>query len=232
MGEDQNVYEQAPAPDMPQAAPVEKRGFRQRVGKAWAWTKGRFSREHWKKTVAILLAVVVLAGAVAGTFVYFAPSSVAERFCKVYWLDARTVTRMMAYDYNNERISKFDGDEEAFFERNSDYYETEIRSWADYYKAVDTDAKEQLSDDYGHFRIKTEATKERDISVKKVITDNARFLTSLEKHGSFDRDTIKAAKEITVKVKIVGEDETYRDAFQVTLVKIGMQWKVLTNDRL
>ena len=65
-----------------------------------------------------------------------------------------------------------------------------------------------------------------------MINDNACFLTSLEKHGSFDRDTIKAAKEITVKVKIVGEDETYRDAFQVTLGKIGMQWKVLTNDRL
>ena len=48
---------------------------------------------------------------------------------------------MMAYDYNNERISKFDSDEEAFFERNSDDYKTEIRSWADYYKAVDTDAK-------------------------------------------------------------------------------------------
>ena len=70
-----------------------------------------------------------------------------------------------------------------------------------------------------------------------MINDNACFLTSLEKHGSFDdRDTIKAAEEmnspVTVKVKIVGEDETYRDAFQVTLVKIGMQWKVLTNDRL
>lgn len=73
---------------------------------------------------------------------------------------------MMAYDYNNERISKFDSDEEAFFDRNSDDYKTEIRSWADYYKAVDTDAKEQLSDDYGHFRIKIEATKVRDISVK------------------------------------------------------------------
>ena len=60
-----------------------------------------------------------------------------------------------------------------------------------------------------------------------MINDNACFLTSLEKHGSFDdRDTIKVAKEITVKVKIVG------NAFQVTLVKIGMQWKVLTNDRL
>ena len=67
----------------------------------------------------------------------------------------RAATCMMAYDYNNERISKFDSDEGAFFERNSDYY-----------KAVDTDAKEQLSDDYGHFRIKTEATKVRDISVK------------------------------------------------------------------
>ena len=43
---------------------------------------------------------------------------------------------------------------------------------------------------------------------------------------------IKAAEEITVKVKIVGEDETYRNAFQVPLVKIEMQWKVLTNDRL
>lgn len=232
MGEDQNVHEETMVSNAQEAAPVEKRGFRRNVGKAWAWAKGRFSGEHWKKTTAILLAVVVLAGAVAGTFTYFAPSSVAERFCKAYWLDERAVTRMMAYDRNNERISKFDGDEEVFFERNSDYYETEIQSWADYYKAVDTDAKEHLSDDYGHFRIKAEATKVRDISVKKVIDDNARFLASLEKHGSFDRDTIKAAKEITVKVKIVGEDETYRDTFQVTLVKIGAQWKVLANDRL
>lgn len=78
----------------------------------------------------------------------------------------RAATCMMAYDYNNERISKFDSDEEAFFERNSDDYKTEIRSWADYHKTEDTDAKEQLSDDYGRFRIKTEATKVRDISVK------------------------------------------------------------------
>lgn len=229
MGEDQNVYEQAQGPDMPEAAPVGKRGFRQRVGKAGAWTKGRFSREHWKKTTAILLAVIVLAGAVAGGFVYFAPSSVAERFCKAYWLDERTATRMMAYDRNQERISKFN-DEEAFFENSSDYYETEIRSWADYYKAVDTRTKEDLSDAYGHFRIKTEATKVRGISIKKVVDDNEDLLDTLERHGSFDRDSIKAAKEITVKVKIVGEDETDRDTWQVTAVRIGMQWKVLAYD--
>lgn len=229
MGEDQNVYEQAPGLDMPEAAPVGKRGFRQRVGKVWTWIKGRFSREHWKKTTAILLAVIVLAGAVAGAFFYFAPASVAERFCKAYWLDERTATRMMAYDGNKERISKF-SDEEAFFEKRSDDYETEIRSWADYYKAVDTRTKEDLSDAYGHFRIKTEATKVRDISIKKVVDDNEDLLDTLERHGSFDRDSIKAAKEITVKVKIVGEDKTDRDTWQVTVVRIGMQWKVLAYD--
>lgn len=229
MGEDQNVHEETMASNATGAVPMEKRRFRRNVGKAWAWAKGRFSKEHWKKTTAILLAVVVLAGAVAGTFAHFAPASVAEHFCKVYWLDERTATRMMAYDWNKERISKFN-DEEAFFENRSDYYETEIQSWADYYKAVDTRTKEDLTDDYGHFRIKTEATKVRDISIKKVVDDNEDLLDTLERHGNFDRDTIKAAKEITVKVKIVGEDETDRDTWQVTLVRIGMQWKVLSYD--
>ena len=229
MGEDQKVHEETMPLNAPEATSAKKQGFRQRVGKAWTWIKGCFSREHWKKTMAILLAVAVLAGAVAGTFVYFAPSSVAERFCKAYWLDERTATRMMAYDRNQERISKF-SDEEAFFEKCSDDYETEIRSWADYYKAVDTRTKEDLSDAYGHFRIKTEATKVRDISIKKVVDDNEDLLDTLERHGSFDRDTIKAAREVTVKVKIVGEDETDRDTYQVTLVKIGMQWRVLNYD--
>ena len=56
------------------------------------------------------------------------------------------------------------------------------------------------------------------------------MIASLEKAGSFDSDEIKAAKEVTIKGKIVGEDKTDRQTIQVYVVKMSNGWKVLAAD--
>ena len=187
--------------------------------KAGAWIKSLFSTKKRKIIAVVLLVVIVLGGAAAGVFSYFSPSSTAERFCKASFCDAQSAL-----------LHSYDGDEEAFFEAKSDALKADIASWDDYYKALDTTEEENLTDKYGRYKITVETTRARDVSVRKLEEDYGKWLEQLESQGLFDRDSIQAVKEVTVKAKLTGEDETERETFEVYLVKVGFQWKVITYD--
>ena len=94
------------------------------------------------------------------------------------------------------------------------------------WKRIDTTEEENLTDKYGRYKITVETTRARDVSVRKLEEDYGKWLEQLESQGLFDRDSIQAVKEVTVKAKLTGEDETERETF----VKVGFQWKVITYD--
>ena len=56
------------------------------------------------------------------------------------------------------------------------------------------------------------------------------MIKKLEAEGLIDRGDISAAKEIIVKMKMEGEDQTVRNTYDMYLVKIGGAWKVLDYD--
>ena len=47
-----------------------------------------------------------------------------------------------------------------------------------------------------------------------------------------DEGRVKAAKLVTVKLHIDGEDDSDRMTFEVRLVRIGLAWKVIGVDRI
>lgn len=185
-----------------------------------------------KKKLSLKSIIVMAAAAAAVIAVVIcllcrgSASSVAKRFVKAYFGDSKTAMALTAYDWKQYEMYGYD-DEEEYFEDISYYFDEEIESWNDCFKAVDDFQEENLEDTYGDYKISVEVTKTKDISVKKMLENNSSLLNTLESRGVFDRDSIKDAKVVTVKAKIKGEDGTERDTFNVYLVKAGNGWKVL-----
>ena len=121
-------------------------------------------------------------------------------------------------------------DEEEFFESISDWTDSDISSWSDYYKVLEDEAKEDLEDSYGKYRVSAEATKEKNMSLKKWEDEYDWEIENYEDAGCFDRDSVKAVKIVTVKVKIQGEDDIERDSGEICMVKMGLFWKVFDYD--
>ncbi len=156
------------------------------------------------------------------------PTSVAERYIKATVTDLKTAVSLCAYDFKEYRLSSYDGDEEAFFEDMSDQFDADVSSWNDFYKAFDTNTAEGLEDEYGKYKITVEATKTKDVSVRSVLEDYEWLIENLESSTDFDSDKISDAKLVTVKTKIVGEDDMERSKLEVCMVKIGGSWRVLS----
>ena len=121
-------------------------------------------------------------------------------------------------------------DEDDFFEAMSDKYDENITSWGSFFKAKNKSDKETIEDLVEKYKITTEVTRTKDISVKKLLKENSLLIEGLEAKGLIDRDDISAAKEIVVKMKVKGEDQTVRNTYDMYLVKIGGAWKVLDYD--
>ena len=72
-----------------------------------------------------------------------------------------------------------------------------------------------------------EAIRVKNISMNKLLDEEWEWIDTLERMNAFDSDTISAAKIVTVKCKIKGEDELERTTLDVFVVKTGATWKVL-----
>lgn len=183
------------------------------------------------KTLGLIAAAVIVAVAAAAIFLGGSgPESVAERYCKAWYTDAKTESSLLAFDWQEYLLNGYD-DEEEFFEEQGDYYYADIASWGDYYKAVDAAQEEELEDIYGEYELTAEASKTKDMSLNKLQDEMGSYLDALEEYTSFDRDNISDVKVVTVKVKISGEDDTSRVTWSVYTVKIGGGWKVLDYSR-
>lgn len=191
--------------------------------------RNAFSPERRKKSAIITVAVVLVMAAAGGLLGRSGPAPVAKRNAIAVFDDMKTVVKLSAYDWQKDRLADYK-DEDDFFEEMSDKYDEDITSWRTFYKAVDRDNREDLEDALGKYKISAEVTKNRDVSLNKWLDEYSLTLKELERSGSFDKDKVCGVKEVTVKVKLKGEDQTKRVTMDMCLVKTGGFWKVLTCD--
>ena len=179
----------------------------------------------------IIAAVVVVAICAAVFFITRnSATSVAKRYVTGYYENDKLASSLWAYDYEALILLDYGGDEEVFFEAMSDEYDAGITSWNEYYKAVDTYFKEYWEDNYGKYKVSVEVVRSKDISVRRLLDDESDAISYLEENLNFDSDKISAAKIVTVKGKLAGEDDIMREKFEIYMVKIGLTWRVLNWD--
>lgn len=185
--------------------------------------KALFSRENRKKTIAVILGVIVVIGVVCGVISYNSPASVARRYVKArYEYDYKIVDSTLVggkyYWFGDE-------DEQEWLEEQSNWYDEDFLSMSDYYNYVKTERDDTLYDEYGEYKITTRVSKEKDVRVGKLLDDEviAETLDMLD----IDEGRVKAAKLVTVKLHVVGEDDSDRATVEVWLAKIGLAWKVI-----
>lgn len=190
--------------------------------------KTLFSRENRKKTIAVILGVIVVIGVVCGVISYNSPASVAQRFAKTwcvsdYKVNDSTLVGGKYYWFGDE-------DEQEWLEEQSSWYDEDFSSMSDYYNYMKTEREEELYDDYGKYKITTRVSKEKDVRVGKLLDDEdiVEILDTLD----IDEGRVKAAKLVTVKFHIDGEDDSDRLTFEVQLVRIGLAWKVIDWNRI
>ncbi len=188
--------------------------------------KALFSRENRKKTIAVILGVIVVIGVVCGVISYNSPASVAQRFAKTwcvsdYKVNDSTLVGGKYYWFGDE-------DEQEWLEEQSSWYDEDFSSMSDYYNYMKTECDEYLYDEYGEYKITTRVSKEKDVRVGKLLDDDdiVETLDTLD----IDEGRVKAAKLVTVKLHIDGEDDSDRCTLEVQLVRIGLAWKVIDWD--
>ena len=185
--------------------------------------KGLFSRENRKKTIAVILGVIVVIGVVCGVISYNSPASVARRYVKARYEFDDKVEDSVRVGGKYYRFG--DMDEQEWLEEQSSQYDEDFSSMSDYYNYWKTERDEGLYDYYGEYKITTRVSKEKDVRVGKLLDDEviAETLDMLD----IDEGRVKAAKLVTVKLHIDGEDDSDRMTFEVQLVRIGLAWKVI-----
>ena len=204
----------APETETSEAIPEKKAAF--------------FSRKNLKRNIILAVSLVVMAAIVAIVLSAMSPQSVAKRYCLAAWKnDPAQIARCTAFDYKAVVINKYD-DEEDFYEKVSDIYDEDIRSWKEYSKLMRESTMEEYEDEYGEYKITAKVTRIKNISERKLEEEvGTQLYEKLEEYG-FDSDKITASKIITVKVKLIGEDGRENETIDVYMAKINGLWKVVT----
>ena len=170
--------------------------------------------------------MIVVIGVVCGVISYNSPASVAQRFAKTwcvsdYKVNDSTLVGGKYYWFGDE-------DEQEWLEEQSNWHDEDFLSMSDYYNYMKTERDEYLYDYYGEYKITTRVSKEKDVRVGKLLDDDdiVETLDALD----IDEGRVKAAKLVTVKLHIDGEDDSDRWTLEVQLVRIGLAWKVIDWD--
>lgn len=212
-------------PEQESAAAEKKPGVGERI-KAFFTVenlKALFSRENRKRTIAVILGVIVVIGVVCGVISYNSPASVAQRYVKAWYeSDYRVINSALV---GGKYYWFGDGDEQEWLEEQSSWYDEDFLSMSDYYNYMKTEREEELYDYYGEYRITTRVSKEKDVRVGKLLDDKS--IVRILDMQDIDEGRVKAAKLVTVKLHVVGEDDSDRATVEVWLAKIGLAWKVI-----
>ncbi len=209
-----------------EAAPVAEVAEKE-AAKKECFIKKFFAPPCLKKTIAVLVAAVIVIAIVVGSLVsYMSPGNVACRFVEASIFENYTkLFDLTAFDLEKQLL---DGEEyEVFFEEVSDRYNEDIYNWKDYSKFNRIMMEEDLEYEFGEYKISIEASRIKDMSIRRLKAMMEDEIEDLEKEGLFDEDLIKDVKEVIVKAKIKGEDSIEREEMTVYLVKMGGAWKVL-----
>ena len=92
----------------------------------------------------------------------------AKRYCDGFVGNAKVQAGLTAYDRKARQLGNYD-DEDDFFEAMSDKYDENITSWGSFFKAKNKSDKETIEDLVEKYKITTEVTRTKDISVKKLL---------------------------------------------------------------
>ncbi len=195
--------------------------------------KSCFSRNNLKKTIAVILLVLIAGGTASAYFHSRTPEAIALRYAKACLFDdVAEISKVLAYDDKIVRLyGRFENDEESFFEYESDYLQEDIYSWDDYYKAIKERKAEQLEDYFGNYELSCDIKRVKDVSERKIKDDYEDEIAFLESADVLDADMLGQGKIVVVKGKIDSEDEGIARFYNtVVLVKVSSSWKVLTCD--
>lgn len=207
--------QETPATETQASAPEKKAAF--------------FSRKNLKRNIILGASLVVVAAIIALVLTALSPKAVAKKYCLAVWNgDPAQEARYLAYDGKALIVSTV-GDEEDFYEKVSEVNSEDIHSWNAYAKMMREKRREDLEDEYGDYKITANVTRVKDISVRKLEEEAGWLYETIEKYG-FDSDKIAAAKVVTVKMKLAGEDGTEKETIEVYMAKVGGLWKVVTTE--
>lgn len=188
--------------------------------------KNAFSPQKRKKTIALLVAAVIVIVAIICVLSYLSPKNVAVRYAEAFFEeDVVTENKIAAYDLYAFLVEDDYETEEDLFEWYSDYYKEDITSWKDLAKCNKQIHEDWMYEEFGKYKVSSETSRIKDLSIRHLEEENDYFLSFLEEHCGFDRDDISKAKQAIVKMKIKGDYDSDRVTFDVTLVKIGGVWK-------
>ena len=197
-----------------------------------SFIKKLFSRKNIKKTIAVILLVIIAGGATYGYFRYTSPESIALRCSEmVANCNFKEFVNYIAFDYQKALLYDYKTksflEEDEFFEEASNKYDYDITNWDEYYEAAALDSKEGFEDTWGSFDVTCKVTRVKDLSLKKAQKEYAGFILLRESTGTFNFDDVDECKEITVKVSYDTEDKgIVRFTNTVLMVKISGSWKV------
>lgn len=178
-----------------------------------------------RKVLLLIIAAVVVFATIAGIILFsLSPEQIAIKYAEAdFFGDYAKMNKYKAYDYCAYLMGE--QDEEEFFEACSDRYEEDIYNWKDLSSVRREQKEEALSDVYGDYKITVEASRSKDMSVRKFKNENERVLMLLEDDGLFDVDDVDDVRIVTVKGKIDGEDGVDRITRDVIMVRMGLLWK-------
>ena len=149
----QETVQEAPVQDNPEVSSVQTEKEKVRSSK---------NKKVWTLAALIAAAVVVvlsIAGVLVGVYRYNSPEAVAVRYVKALITDGQKADSLLAYDSVKERLSGYDGDETAFFEKAEETYDAAIGSWKEYYRVTDEYYKDYYEDLYGEYKETVKAAK-------------------------------------------------------------------------
>ena len=159
-----------------------------------------FSRENRKKTIAVILGVIVVIGVVCGVISYNSPASVARRYVKARYEFDDKVEDIVRVGVKYYRFG--DMDEQEWLEEQSYWHGEDFSSMSDYYNYMKTERDDTLYDEYGEYKMTTRVSKEKDVRVGKLLDDEV-IAETLDMQD-IDEGRVKAAKLVTVKLHIDG----------------------------
>lgn len=197
-----------------------------------SFIKKLFSRKNIKKTIAVILLVLIAGGGIYGASVNTSPESIALRFVENS-ANFKGDNPFDYYAYNYDMLQNNGLDVKTFFEKKSSEYNYNISSWDDYYKADAYSRKEKFDELMGSskYDVTCEVTRTVDIPKEEFSKKYYSIIYYLKELAFFDPDSVSEAKEITIKVKFESEEKGIRHfTYSVLMVKQSDSWKILTCD--
>lgn len=154
----------------------------------------------------------------------------AERYCELLWTDPGSALKLYAADTDRAIDADF---EYETLETLMEEYDVilgipmDAGTPEEYFQELKIMRRELIEQLYADYSVTTTTRMVKDISVKKLKTQESSLIRTLESKQLLDSDEITDAKIIDVKLIIKGEDDTRAYYYTVYTVKLNGAWRVI-----